>query len=547
MRFSSAVLLAALVCPAVSAPSEPLTLPSSITEVTVYADRAEVTRVAKKSLSVGEQVVAFKDLPPQIDQNSIQVNGTGPAILQDIRFERRQLDRTPHEKLQRLDSQLEHLRDSIRAIDDNTRHAQSEIKFVQSISEGLTRDNSKETPIELDPAKWAQMVTFYREKLDALDRQIRTDEARKRRVAEELDRVQRERQELAGSSQKVSNDVDVTLTVKSAGTVTLILTYIVYGPSWGPLYDVRVSSDTKKMAVTYKAQVRQNTSESWENVKVKLSTASPQAGGQHPELSPWYLSYYEPRPMARKERAKRSAPAMAQMMESKDEMAYLDEDEAPAPMEIVTAQVETRSTSVVFVPGAKSTIQNDNQPSTVVITEMSLPASFRYSTVPKLSQYAYLKAKATNTTDYPLLPGRANIFFDNAFVTTSSMDLVAPTEEFWTFLGIDEALEVEYKLIKRFEEDIAKKTKVTWEYQILLESKKKTAEEIVVWDQLPISSTEEIVVECIEPKYKEDTPALKKNEHEFFEWYFKLDPGQKVTIPFSFSVKYPSGRSISGL
>lgn len=541
------VSLMLLSCVLAVVAGEPLTLSSRISEVTVYADRAEVTRVAKRSLSAGEQVVAFRGLPDQLDQNSIQVSGTGPAVLQDIRFERRQLDKTPHAKVEKLDDQIQTLSDSIRAIDDNMSHARREIEFIQSIANGLTRDNSKETPIELDPAKWTQMVTFYREKLDKLDREIRRDERTKRDVATTLDRVRRERNELAAGGNKVSNDVEVTLTVRKGGSVGLELTYIVYGPSWAPLYDVRVSSDTKKLELTYKAQVRQSTSEEWQNVTVKLSTASPQQGGQHPELQAWYLNYWTPRPMRSPRSRKRAAPAMSQMMKSMDaEMEELAA-EPPAPMEVATAEVETRSTSVVFVPKGTTTIANDNLPSTVVVAVLNLPAHFRYSSVPKLSQYAYLKAKAKNDTEYPLLPGRANIFFDNAFVTTSNMELVAPTEEFWTFLGIDEAMAVEYKLLRRFEEEIGNKTKVTFEYHMEIQNNKKTAEEIVIWDQLPISSNEEIVVSPIEPELKENTDAIKKNSQNFVEWYFKLDPGKKAEIPFSFSVKYPEGRSVEGL
>jgi hypothetical protein len=124
---------------------------------------------------------------------------------------------------------------------------------------------------------------------------------------------------------------------------------------------------------------------------------------------------------------------------------------------------------------------------------------------------------------------------------------VAPTEEFWTFLGIDEGMAVEYKLVKRFEEEVGKKTKVTWEYLTTIRNNKQSEEEVVMWDQFPISSNEDIVVAPIEPALKENTPAIKRNEHNFIEWYFKLKPGTEVTVPFSFSVRYPQGRSIQGL
>lgn len=529
-----------------------LELQSTISEVTVYGDRAEVQRVAKRSLEPGDYVLAFRGLPDQLDPNSVRVNGAGDALLQDIRFERRQLAQTSHEKLRQVEHALDAARDSFRVVTDNIQNAQREAAFVQSIADGLTRTGSKEVPVELDPAKWSQMVAYYRGKLDGLGRQIRTDEARKRQVEADVNRYERERSELAGGESKVSNDVEVTVTVRKSTNLRLELTYVVYGASWNPLYDIRVSSETKKLELTYKAQIRQNTAEPWENVKVKLSTASPSQGGGHPELTPWHISYYsisyndDFKSMAKQ---KRSAPAMAQMMNEYEEESKISELAAPAPppVEVATAQVETGATSVVFVPEGKASITNDNQPSTVVVAIKTFSAAFRYSTVPKLSQFAYLKAQARNESDYPLLPGRANVFFDNAFVTTSNVALVAPGEEFWTFLGIDKAIAVEYKLIRRYQEDIAKRTKVSFEYQIMLTNNKKTRETVVVWDQLPISSEEEIQVECTAPEFKEGQVSPKKNDQQFIEWYFELDQGKKVTVPLSFSVKYPKGRSMQGL
>jgi hypothetical protein len=42
-------------------------------------------------------------------------------------------------------------------------------------------------------------------------------------------------------------------------------------------------------------------------------------------------------------------------------------------------------------------------------------------------------------------------------------------------------------------------------------------------------------------------PQMKKNELNFFEWFFKIPSGQEIKIPLSFSVKYPNDLPISGL
>ncbi|CAN0300733.1 unnamed protein product, partial [Ectocarpus sp. 13 AM-2016] len=63
--------------------------------------------------------------------------------------------------------------------------------------------------------------------------------------------------------------------------------------------------------------------------------------------------------------------------------------------------------------------------------------------VPAKAPAAYLQAKATNNTDYLLLASiDVSIFFDNSFVTKTSLTSVSPGESFQTFLGIDPAVKV---------------------------------------------------------------------------------------------------------
>jgi len=127
---------------------------------------------------------------------------------------------------------------------------------------------------------------------------------------------------------------------------------------------------------------------------------------------------------------------------------------------------------------------------------------------------------------------------------------VAPSEKFSVFLGIDEGIKVEHKLIKKYNLEkgvIGKKKKVIYEYLITITNNKKSQEELVVWDQFPISSNQQIKVDIIEPNYKKDSKSLKKNNYNYLEWYFKPKAGEKITIPLKFSVEYPKGKNISGL
>lgn len=542
---SGVLLLAAVTLGAITE------IDSRITGVTVFTDRAQVTRRGAANLNTGKHTVAFVELPDAIDPASVQVSGSGGAVLHDIRVERVHRSETADKQLRGLQDRLQALQDSVRVVTDSKGHAQKEKEFVQKIADGVASPGGKEVPAELEPDKWVEMVAFYRERLDALAAQIRRAEREERSLQEEIDKVKRQIAELRHGGARSTNQVQVALEVRKAGRMTLTVSYLVHGPGWSPLYDIRMSSADKKMTVVYKAQVRQNTSEDWNDVALRLSTAKPRAGGSHPELDPWYVRFHTPRPAPERLMSKRAAP-MAQMMENTVELEFRAPklDEALAPMEVATADVETKSTSVEFVPAGKTTVKSDNQPYTVTITEAAFGAATRYSAVPKLAEAAYLKAKVSNTTEYPFLAGRTNIFLDGAFVAHGTMETVAPGEEFWTFLGVDEAIGVEHKLVKRYEKRegvIARKECTVYEYSITITNNKKTEEEVVVWDQVPISTDQEIDVELVRPEYRQDTESLKKNEHNFLEWYLKLKPGEKAGIPLTFSITYPKGRNVSGL
>ncbi|MBU1076052.1 MAG: mucoidy inhibitor MuiA family protein [Spirochaetes bacterium] len=533
---------------------------SKVTQITVFTDRAQIQRSAKEKLTKGEHLLLFDDLPQDIEQNSIQVNGEGKALIKDVKFKTKELSQIPEANFKILYNKRLELEDSLKDLNNKIEHARKEKQFVEKIAERLTHATEKSAPLELNPDKWVKMVGFYRMKQDQLDIEISEVEKGKRIVKDELDKTVRQINGSGSGGGKSKNQVEVILEMKEEGSIKLDLSYIVYGPGWYPVYDLRVSTKTKKMNITYNALVQQDTGEAWDNVHLMLSTAQPNISGQQPELTPWHLNIYYPE--VYKSNIAAPAPSIsAKRKESKAQMfagsAEGEADEimdasaiAEPEMEIPETVVETKATSVVFAVSGTNTIKDDNLPHKVTIMVNEFPAQFRYSTVPKLAPYAYLKAKVKNKTDYPFLEGESNVFLDSNFVANARLDLIAPDEEFWTFLGVDEGMKVEHKFLKKYQKDegvFAKKNKFIYEYQIQITSNKKSEEELVVWDQFPISNSQEIEVELLDPQYKKDSPSLKKNEYNYLEWFFKVKPAQKIKIPFKFSVSYPRDKTISGL
>ena len=79
------VLLLFLALPFLSFSNKPKT-PSSIKEVVVYLNGAQITRTASCQLIEGSNEVVFSGLSHKIDESSIQVSGLGPVSILSIAY-----------------------------------------------------------------------------------------------------------------------------------------------------------------------------------------------------------------------------------------------------------------------------------------------------------------------------------------------------------------------------------------------------------------------------------------------------------------------------
>jgi uncharacterized protein (TIGR02231 family) len=513
------------------------TLSSVITAVTVFSDRAAVTRTAQVTLEVGEHQLLFDLLPEAIDAKSVQVSGLGNALLANVKFKKEFYSEIPStEDYQEIYAEKQQVSDEIEQVMQVITRLDKEKKLIDEIAKKVTTPTEGNESSELDPAKWVKLMDFYREKTIALDAEYLAAQVQKSKLNNQKNRLDSKIQQLGNYQNKEKRQVEVIVEMKAAGNLVLELSYIVLRASWIPVYDMRVNTERKQMNITYNAVVKQHTGENWDEVKLKISTAQPQISGNEPKLSPWRIDvrkYYEEE--KRLSRDKKGATPMAmqntinvQMGGMGTTMQEMDMMLAEPIMEKTSAKVETNATAVFFAIAGNHSVKSDNTDHKVTILVEDFPAHFRYSSTPKLSPYAYLKAKVRNASDYPFLAGETNVFLDNNFVANASIETVAPTEEFWTFLGIDEGMRVEHKFLKKYEKQeggfISKKTKIiVYEYQI------------------------KVKVHLIEPIYKEDTQTLKKNEFDALKWFYKPKSAEEILINFKFSVEYPHDVVVEGL
>ncbi len=544
-------------------------LKSKIEAVTVYADRARITRSAVQHLPAGTHRLEFGLLSLDIDKDSIAVDGRGPAMLTDVRIEEEKFEKIQDQKIKALVELQEQLEEQEVALADKIDVSKEQLDFIKKIAGKVTMQ-SKETAT-LEPDKWAKMVDFHRSRMASLKKEIRATEKEEKKLEKKKEKVDWEIGQLEKETERMKYRVTASVHMKKAGKLDMKLSYVIEGPYWFPHYEFRVDSAKKTVGLRYFGEVRQNTDEDWENVRITLSTAKPDLGSTHGDMKAVYVGYLpETEPgtfqsivllSASLNNEKEFDAGDGQKYSfdgaSASENTYRVDDvdtgsffKGPyKAMTLGRQGVQNAPTSALFEINDRHWVKRGEKGLRITLMDETLPVNMRYSAIPKLSAFAYLKAKVVNSTSYPLLEGEGNVFLDQAFVTRSEIPYAAPKDDFWLFLGADRDIKVEYIKTPAFSDRkgiLKKKQNLLHKRLIKIKNKKPQKIELVVFDQVPVAKNDDIKVKLIRPKRnsKSKGQTIHFNNLGGIEWVFHPEPGEEIQIPLEYSLQYPLGKQV---
>ncbi|WP_371818859.1 mucoidy inhibitor MuiA family protein [Achromobacter sp. SD115] len=531
-------------------------LASSIGSVTVYQDRAVVTRAASSELAAGEHELVLEKLPASLQENSLQVSAksTGQATLLDVKVRDAYQADTANERVKQLEEQVRKLQGQQALLDDEAAVLDNQRELVLMMQRGATEPAKDGARLTLDELKAIQSLSA-----DSLARAL----AGLRRVAEQKEALERELtalQDQLGQLQSSLNRRTKTVTLRvnlaRAGKLDLNVSYAVAGARWTPAYDARLRPADRSVDLGYFGVIRQNTGEDWNNVKLTLSTARPSLGGGAPALQPWILDVAappppprprpSPAPVAAMQQAEAQAKMSRQRVQSFEDAGAPAAELMPEPLDQATAQVQAEATSASFQIKNPATLLSDNSSQRVAIATAKLPATLQYQSTPALREAMFLTAHASNSTDFPFLAGSLNTFLDDAFVAASAMKAVMPGEKLELALGADDGISIKRQLVNRYTESTGfsgSGKRVTYEYKITVKNNKATKEQVSFKDRLPISRNEKIVVKLLSPADRE----IKREEDGKLVWDWEMEPGKSRETVLKFSVDYPGDIDVSGI
>lgn len=262
--------------------------------------------------------------------------------------------------------------------------------------------------------------------------------------------------------------------------------------------------------------------EDWKNVNLALSSARPSEAGSLDPLPQAYV-VYRSRHQAGQfrgglNRDESMSSASGDESEIMQELELLGDgglEEGEVGDGVLTAGVETGGGATNFHIQRLATILSDGKPHKQTITIIDLNPTFSYAAAPKMSKFVYLKCATKNTSNFPLMPGTVAVYIDGSFIAFSYLNSVALGEEFGFFLGIDQAIKLEWSVEQKKDEATSKgilKTKNMKERKVSRQVKITNNQDedavITVHLQVPESTDANIKVNLLEPNIKKKTDQL---------------------------------------
>lgn len=525
---------------------------SSISDVTVYTNGAQIYRKANFTVKVGVTELILEGVSPNIDPRSLQVKAFGNVVIIDSKYDtyypepiKPKLEGLPL----KIRNDIRLLQDSLDNMNYDLREIQDEIDVLNTsknilANNGAIRGQGKvNDSIQL----LKQAMEYYQVKMNELNKKIQALQRKKNDKTSKLNAMNQRMQDLlnyqsSNEPQQPTGPIHriiVTVQAKEVVTGKLNVSYLVSDASWVPSYDMRADITTGKVNLTYKALIRQNTQEKWDDVHITLSTVDPYQNKTKPELHPWYLDFYYQQTYSDYGRTNNVGVYNNAPMKITEDAKLANEQLADQAYNFTT--MIDRVIAAEYKIDLPYTIDPDGESHLVLVQNNELTANYRYYCVPKVDPGVFLVAEILKLDELQLVPAKANIFFDGTFMGETYLDPTTMSDTLLLSLGKDPNIIARRVLMKKDvkEKIIDKDIERTVSFEISLKNLKGTPVEIVVEDQLPITTNSEITIEKVDinkADYNESTGKL--------EWVINLKAKESTKLTYSFKVKYPKDKNV---
>jgi len=533
-------------------------LQSKVTKVTVYSDRARVTRQAAVDVPTEATVFAFRSLPGWVDDGSVQVSVSAGRIL-DVRVDRRFLSRATDASWQRVEKEHHALSNQLAALTDEIAVLDAQKQQIEAIKAFSLAKITQDTIIGNISVK------SYDDVLGFIGTSLRANAKARRDVKIQLDDLKpkhdasvRALDDAKGLMKLEETTVLVTLQGTTPAPAIVELTYMLPGVTWEPMHELRASTtDAKSVEVVSFAAVTQTSGEDWGGAALSFSTQSTTQTVNIPELEA--LTLGDTHTATRTRTSQVSSFTRAQSAFKGQNMLWnkvrqrSDERQSENFEQVYQSNIEflqvvqgrtvsifeslaKRGTTAHFKAQLAQSVRGDGHPVRLLIGRSVLGSTQKIVAAPEQSLSAARTLAMTNATGQALLPGQVALYQDGTFLGLTDIDFIAKGERFSLFLSVAEQLKISRQLDRKHS-TLVRKTRNQMQIMFIVTVENLASEEAVftLADRIPVSENRDIKIDRVSI-----TPGTRPDSQGLVHWDLTLKPGEKREFRIGYQVEYPA-------
>lgn len=534
-------------------------LASAVRSVTVYSDRARVTRSAATEVTTEPTVFAFRKLPGWVDDGSVRVSASAGRIV-DVRVERSFLASATDARWLKAEAHHKELTRKLEALNDEVTVLNAQRAQIESIKAFSLEKITKDTTIgDISVASYSDVLSFISDALRSTAAARRDVERKRDAITPAFEASTRTLEELKSLRQLEETTVLVTMQSSRDAQSTIDVTYMMPGATWEPKHELRVSTDdTKKVEVLSFAVVTQTSGEDWGDADISFSTQSSVQSVRIPELEALTLgdTHTATRRLTstvssftRAEQAYQSQNSLWNKVHQKSsresermnfERAYQSNIEMLQVIQSKTVKIfetlQKRGTTAHYKAIAAPTVRGDGHPVRMRIGTSSLKSSQKIVAVPEQSLNAARTLEMTNSTGQSLLPGNVALYQDGAFLGMTDIDFIAQGESFALFVSVADHLKLSRKLDRKTSSISHKRrNRMKVAFIVTVENLSDRESAFTLADRIPVSENKDIKIENVRI-----SDGGRPDSRGILHWELALQPKETRKFRISYEVEYPS-------
>ncbi len=513
---------------------------SSVKSVTIFSDRAEVTRTMKANIKKGVDNITFLNLGTNIDSNTIRAQ----VFKNNIKIVSNSIESNilyffkEKENQKIFEEIITELKNFIKLEDE---------KFVSLLENSIIFDlrdyiqlSMNELILDSDNSltKLKEALTFLEQKINENSNSIITLNGSLDALKEKLDIYKMKLDKIRSMDKRVQNNIVVTVESPEDCKIEVEVSYTLTGVSWRSTYDASLDTENSVVSLSYYGEVAQSTGEDWIDCRFILSTAIIDREIEIPKIYPYELSGYSEK---RDKSIKVQEEVYKELEEEDEELGGKPEPDLDQNKDIRVSSAK-KGASHSFVVEKPATIISDGLYHKLPIVNTDFKAELFYETVPELMEYVYQKASVENSLPIPFLPGTVMIYRSKSYMGRSQLKYIACGEKFALSFGIDDDVRIKRIVhINRYIEpsNVFAKKQREFKYVYALNNFKKDKISVKIKESIHKSEIKELSVEM-----NDDTTAgYELNTEGILTWDVLLapDPFKPTEVVLHYTIS--SGKS----